>query len=114
MKSPPSSGSRPPNRRVDARRVRHRDPDESDSDSEANFIGARAEDEDEDEEQEDGLEAEPDYEVLPTLLVYRAGELVFSWPRVDWEIVSAAGKGGGVGGGVDSLTVQDVEALLVK
>jgi len=47
------------------------------------------------------------------MLVYRGGELVFSWPRVDFEVAGATGKGGGVGmaGAID---MQDVEALLAK
>ncbi|KAI8974571.1 hypothetical protein BD414DRAFT_580813 [Trametes punicea] len=45
----------------------------------------------EEEEDEDGGEGdqweddEVDTDVLPTLLVYRGGELVHSWVRVDWE-----------------------------
>lgn len=47
-------------------------------------------DEDEDEESEEEKEDEwaddqVDTGVLPTLLVYRAGDLVHSWVRVDWE-----------------------------
>ncbi|OSD00178.1 thioredoxin-like protein [Trametes coccinea BRFM310] len=45
-------------------------------------------DEDEDEvEVDDGQweDDEVDTDVLPTLLVYRGGELVHSWVRVDWE-----------------------------
>jgi len=45
------------------------------------------EDEDSDEERSDeGWEDDDvDTDVLPTLLVYRGGELVHSWVRVDWE-----------------------------
>lgn len=51
-------------------------------------------DEDEDEEDEykssegedDGWDDDKvDTDVLPTMLVYRGGELVHSWVRVDWE-----------------------------
>lgn len=42
--------------------------------------------EEEDEEEEDDV----DTDMLPTLLVYRDGELVHNWVRVDWE----AGKAG--------------------
>lgn len=51
-------------------------------------------DEDGDDEDSSGDEAkshggweddEVDTDVLPTLLVYRAGELIHSWIRVDWE-----------------------------
>lgn len=105
---------------------RYRDPDESDSEDDtgaaatSGFVGAYpAGDEDDDdqfdEEDEDEGEAEPDYDVLPTMLVYRGGELAFSWPRVDFDIASAAGKGGGVGyGGANAIEMRDVEALLVK
>jgi hypothetical protein len=41
------------------------------------------EDED-DEEEEEEVEADPD--VLPTMLVYKDGELERNWIRVDWEI----------------------------
>ncbi len=97
---------------------RYRDPDDSDSGSEggpSNFIGGRTEGREEDEDDnEDEWEAEPDYDVLPTMLVYRGGELVFSWPRVDWEVTNAAGKGGGVGGGVNAMDSRDVEDLLLR
>lgn len=46
---------------------------------------ARQEDEDEDEdEEEEEVEADPD--VLPTMLVYKDGELERNWIRVDWKI----------------------------
>jgi len=41
-------------------------------------------DEDEEEEEEEEVEADPD--VLPTMLVYKDGELERNWIRVDWEI----------------------------
>jgi len=41
---------------------------------------------DEEEEEEEDV----DTDMLPTLLVYRDGELVHNWVRVDWE----AGKAG--------------------
>jgi hypothetical protein len=41
-------------------------------------------DDDEDEEEEEEVEADPD--VLPTILVYKDGELERNWIRVDWEI----------------------------
>jgi len=99
-------------------RTKYRDPDESDSESEgqSNFVGGHPQ-EDEDEGDEDyrgNWEAEPDYDVLPTMLVYRGGELLFSWPRVDWEVASVVGKGGGVGGGTSAIDARDVEALLTK
>lgn len=101
---------------------RYRDPDESDSEDDtgaaAGFVGAYPADGDEDDDQfedEDEGELEPDYDVLPTMLVYRGGELAFSWPRVDFDIASVAGKGGGVGyGGANAIEMRDVEALLVK
>ena len=44
-------------------------------------------DDGEDDEREDGQweDDEVDTDVLPTLLVYRGGELAHSWVRVDWE-----------------------------
>lgn len=41
--------------------------------------------EDEDDEFADDREDDVDVDMLPTLLVYRAGELVHNWVRVDWE-----------------------------
>jgi hypothetical protein len=40
---------------------------------------------DEDEEDEDFSEEEVDLDMLPTMLVYRNGELVHNWVRMDWE-----------------------------
>ncbi|KAK7005698.1 Phosducin domain-containing protein [Favolaschia claudopus] len=47
-------------------------------------------DEDEDEEEEEISDDNVDLDMLPTMLVYRDGELVHNWVRVDWE----AGQGG--------------------
>ena len=41
-------------------------------------------DDEDDEEEEEEVEADPD--VLPTMLVYKDGELERNWIRVDWEI----------------------------
>jgi hypothetical protein len=41
-------------------------------------------DDEADEEEEEEVEADPD--VLPTMLVYKDGELERNWIRVDWEI----------------------------
>ncbi|KAJ7163612.1 thioredoxin-like protein [Mycena crocata] len=38
-----------------------------------------------DEEEEEIYEDDVDFDVLPTMLVYRDGELVHNWVRVDWE-----------------------------
>jgi len=38
----------------------------------------------EDEEEEDG-DVDVDTDMLPTMLVYRSGQLVHNWVRVDWE-----------------------------
>lgn len=40
---------------------------------------------DEDSDEEDTV----DTDMLPTMLVYRGGELVFNWVRVDWEAGAA-------------------------
>ena len=42
-------------------------------------------DDDDDATDEQWEDDEVDTDVLPTLLVYRGGELVHSWVRVDWE-----------------------------
>ena len=43
-------------------------------------------DDDSDSEKDDGwADDSVDTDVLPTMLVYRGGELVHSWVRVDWE-----------------------------
>lgn len=41
--------------------------------------------EDYDDESEEQTEEDVDLDMLPTILVYRNGELVFNWVRVDWE-----------------------------
>lgn len=44
------------------------------------------EDADEDDEREDkDIDIDVDTDMLPTILVYKAGELEFSWVRADWE-----------------------------
>jgi hypothetical protein len=40
---------------------------------------------DEEEEEEEIYDDDVDLDVLPTMLVYRDGELVHNWVRVDWE-----------------------------
>ncbi|KAF8310982.1 hypothetical protein DL93DRAFT_2030908, partial [Clavulina sp. PMI_390] len=45
---------------------------------------------DDEDEDEDGNEVDGD--LLPTMQVYRGGDLVFNWVRVDWE-AGAAGVG---------------------
>lgn len=49
------------------------------------------EDEDEEENEEEVIEDEDgvDLDMLPTMLVYRNGELVYNWVRVDWEVGQA-------------------------
>jgi len=47
-------------------------------------------DDDSDEEIVDDDDDDVDLDMLPTMLVYRDGELVHNWVRVDWE----AGRGG--------------------
>lgn len=46
--------------------------------------GHRKDGDEDEEEEEEELEADPD--VLPTMLVYKDGELERNWIRVDWEI----------------------------
>jgi hypothetical protein len=46
------------------------------------------EEQDDDYDEEDE-EIEVDTDMLPTMLVYRDGELVHNWVRVDWEAGSA-------------------------
>jgi len=117
--SPGIGGSQPQtNIRREVPRTKYKDPDESDSDDDApsNLVGAYPRQDEDDAEEDDvhDWEPEPDYDVLPTMLVYRGGELLFNWPRVDWEIAAAVGKGGGVGGGSNAIDSRDVEALLIK
>ncbi|KAH9889002.1 hypothetical protein C8Q73DRAFT_175924 [Cubamyces lactineus] len=52
---------------------------DDDHDEDSDDYGGEGEDEDQWEDDE------VDTDVLPTLLVYRGGELVHSWVRVDWE-----------------------------
>ncbi|KAJ7079126.1 thioredoxin-like protein [Mycena belliarum] len=44
---------------------------------------------DEEGEREENPEDDVDLDVLPTMLVYRDGELVYNWVRVDWEAGAA-------------------------
>lgn len=37
------------------------------------------------DEKDTGDDDNVDLDMLPTLLVYRSGELIFNWVRVDWE-----------------------------
>jgi hypothetical protein len=63
-------------------RYAHRDDDDpygSDT-AEPTIVDAFNRDEDEDEDEED-----VDTDMLPTILVYRSGQLVHNWVRVDWE-----------------------------
>jgi hypothetical protein len=48
-------------------------------------------DDEDDEEEEEEVEADPD--VLPTMLVYKDGELERNWIRVDWEIGEGDSEG---------------------
>ncbi|KAJ7496043.1 thioredoxin-like protein [Mycena galericulata] len=45
----------------------------------------REEDADGEEEEEEIYDDDVDFDVLPTMLVYRDGELIHNWVRVDWE-----------------------------
>jgi hypothetical protein len=47
-------------------------------------------DEENSEGEDEGGDDNVDTDMLPTLLVYQSGDLVFNWVRVDWE----AGRGG--------------------
>lgn len=42
------------------------------------------------EERDDDDDVDVDTDMLPTMLIYRAGQLIHNWVRVDWE----AGKAG--------------------
>ncbi|KAI0345885.1 hypothetical protein BDW22DRAFT_1370224 [Trametopsis cervina] len=72
---PPFSLHRTPSRKI---LVPGRFPTDSDEDDD--------DEDDSDKESEEGWgDDKVDTDVLPTMLVYRAGELVHSWVRVDWE-----------------------------
>ncbi|KAJ7091173.1 thioredoxin-like protein [Mycena epipterygia] len=74
-----SSTSRPiPQLRRRATRTREDDRDDP-------YDEKDIEDDEEDEEEEEIYEDDVDFDVLPTMLVYRDGELVHNWVRVDWE-----------------------------
>ena len=67
-------------------RFAHQDDDDpygSDTDEHTD-INALNKDKDEDED-EDEDEDDVDTDMLPTILVYRSGQLVHNWVRVDWE-----------------------------
>ncbi|PIL25389.1 hypothetical protein GSI_13279 [Ganoderma sinense ZZ0214-1] len=63
-------------------RIQEKDEDEFFGDEEDEKASDGDEDEDDDEQWEDDA---VDTDVLPTILVYRGGDLVHSWVRVDWE-----------------------------
>lgn len=46
-----------------------------------------------------------DTDVLPTMLIYRDGELVYNWVRVDWEAGAA---------GIEELLIKCVLMALIK
>lgn len=75
LSSPPFSLHRTPSRKilVPGRYPSSDDEDDDDDDTEGEHSDGGWEDDD------------VDTDVLPTLLAYRAGELVHSWVRVDWE-----------------------------
>ena len=53
---------------------------------------------DPDPEAEDDPDAEVDTDMLPTLVVYRDGEVVHSWVRADWVITEELGDTGDLQG----------------
>lgn len=57
------------------RRLVNRDDDDDDDDPYR----------DDDDDENSGDESNVDLDMLPTMLVYRDGELVHNWVRVDWE-----------------------------
>lgn len=59
--------------------------------------------EQEDEEQESDDDDNVDLDMLPTMLVYRDGELVQNWVRVDWEAGPA---------GIEELLDRSVRSIL--
>ena len=64
-------------------RIREKDEDEFfDDEEDEKASDGDEEDEEEDEQWEDDA---VDTDVLPTILVYRGGDLEHSWVRVDWE-----------------------------
>ncbi|KAG7087529.1 hypothetical protein E1B28_013488 [Marasmius oreades] len=70
----PKTTSRPP-------RSRHGGDDGDDPYGDLDELEADKDSEDSEEYDEDNV----DLDMLPTMLVYRDGELVFNWVRVDWE-----------------------------
>lgn len=66
-------------------------------------------DEDGDIYDDEDEEEDVDLDMLPTMLVYRDGELVHNWVRVDWVAKDPSGNGGAAG-----ITGKFVEDLLEK
>ena len=79
------------------RRVPGHFQDDSDDDDEHNDDDGSYSDQDEDDDRRSNTHV--DLDVLPTLLVYRDGDLVHNWVRVDWE----AGRAG-----IEELLSQSV------
>ncbi|TDL20647.1 hypothetical protein BD410DRAFT_725254, partial [Rickenella mellea] len=94
--SPPKLAQAQMQTRIPTRSLRNSSTTYTDEDDEDDSGGGEEyqyEDDVEDEgDEEDGREkeADVDLDMLPTLLVYKAGVLVHNWVRVDWE----AGRGG--------------------
>jgi hypothetical protein len=63
-------------------RIRSADQDDEDDDTNEKYL-------DEEEIEFADSHADVDTDMLPTMLVYRAGELVHNWVRVDWEAGAA-------------------------
>jgi hypothetical protein len=61
-----------------------------------------------DSDEEDDAEVTTDLDMLPTMLVYRAGQVVHNWIRVDWEAAAWTKHGDKR----DDMNASSVEALL--
>lgn len=111
VKNPPFALKRSPSRRI---LVPGRYPDDEEDDDT---------DEDSEEDDDEGWGDDAvDTDVLPTLLAYRAGDLIHSWIRVDWEaklgieellrrhhILSDAGSTGNCGLPSDDEDLDDLD-----
>ena len=71
------------------RRILEGDEDDDEDDPYAYSEKETFEDDDEGAEDDRDVDVEADLDVLPTMLVYRAGELEHTWVRVDWEAGTA-------------------------
>lgn len=83
-----ASASGPPKKPIRSAVLSSIDEDNPYENEKADYDAEEGEEDWDDEEGDDGV----DTDMLPTMLVYKAGQLVHNWVRVDWEAGEAGVK----------------------